>query len=91
MHGFASWPSLREHASAEEIASSIHRYRALDESGFHSLAKDIARLTADSINSVLLQNLVTLAKGEKLGSLRLLERSLGTLVSSEEARSAMRY
>lgn len=83
------WPLLREHASMEEIASSIHRYRALDESGFLALAKDIARLTADSIDSARLQTLITLAKGEKLGSLKSLERGLGTLVSSEEARSAM--
>jgi hypothetical protein len=83
------WPLLREHASTEEIASSIHRYRALDESGFLALAKDIARLTADSIDSAQLQTLVTLAKGEKLGSLKSLERVLGTLVSSEKARSAM--
>ncbi|MCG4257677.1 hypothetical protein [Acetobacter senegalensis] len=83
------WPLLREHASTEDIVSSIHRYRALDESGFLALAKDIARLTADSIDSARLQTLVTLAKGEKLGSLKSLERGLGTLVSSEEARSAM--
>ena len=83
------WPLLREHARAEEIASSIHRYRALDETGFLALAKDIARLTADSIDTVQLQTLLTLAKGEKLGSLKSLERGLGTLVSSEEARSAM--
>jgi hypothetical protein len=83
------WSLLREHASKEEIASSIHRYRALDESGFLALAKDIARLTADSIDSVQLQTLFTLAKGEKLGSLKSLERGLGTIVSSEQARSAM--
>jgi hypothetical protein len=63
-------PLLREHASTEEIASRIHRYRALDEAGFLALAKDIARLTADSIDSAQLQSLVTLAKGEKLGSLK---------------------
>lgn len=59
------WPLLREHASMEEIVSRIHRYRALDEPGFLALAKDIARLTADGIDSVKLQTLVTLAKAEK--------------------------
>ncbi len=83
------WPLLREHANTEEIASSIHRFRALDEPGFLALAKDIARLTADSIDAAKLQTLVMPAKREKLGSLKSLERGLATLVSSEVARSAM--
>lgn len=82
------WPLFREHASTEQIATSVHRYRALDEAGFLALAKDIARLTADSIDTAKLQTLFTLGKGEKLGSLKSLERALCTLVSSEEARSA---
>jgi len=83
------WPLLREHARMKEIVSSIHRYRALDESGFLALAKDIARLTADSIDAARLQSLFPISKGDKLASLKSLERGLGTLVSSEVARSAM--
>jgi hypothetical protein len=84
-----SWPLFREHASKEEIASSIHRFRSLDEAGFLALAKDIARLTADSIDSAKLQTLINLDKGEKLGSLKSLERALVTIISGEDARTAM--
>jgi hypothetical protein len=83
------WPLFREHGSMKDIVATIHRYRALDESGFLALAKDIARLTADSINASNLQTLFPLTKNEKPGSLKSLERALGTIASSAEARALM--
>jgi hypothetical protein len=83
------WPLRRSHAGAEEIASSVHRYRSLDEAGFLALAKDIARLTADSIDSAKLQTLFEIPKGQKLGSLKSLERVLATITAPEDAKKSM--
>jgi hypothetical protein len=83
------WPVFKDHASKEEIAAKVHRFRSLDEAGFLALAKDIARLTADSIDAAKLQSLLTLEKSEKLASLKSLERALGTLVPAEDARRVM--
>jgi len=38
---------FREHQSVKDILNSIHRFRAVDEKGLLSLAKDIARIIVD--------------------------------------------
>ena len=80
---------FKDHSSKREISARIHRFRSLDEAGFLALAKDIARLTADSIDAAKLRTLLTLEQVDKLGSLKSLERVLGTIVSSDAARKAM--
>ncbi|MBZ4376070.1 hypothetical protein [Corallococcus sp. AS-1-6] len=79
-------PLLRQHPQAPSILLAIHRFRALNPEGLLALAKDIARLTADSIDVGPLQALVPLAKGEKRSSIKSLERALATIVPPEEAR-----
>lgn len=80
---------IRPHADLERLFRSIHRFRAIDELGFYSLAKDIARITADSINSRGLQTIVPVPKDQKRGSLKSLESVLGTVIDSRDAACIM--
>ncbi|SEL87158.1 hypothetical protein SAMN05444354_109130 [Stigmatella aurantiaca] len=79
-------PLLKQHSQIPNILRTIHRFRALAPEGLLALAKDMARLTVDSIDTGPLQTLVPLEKGEKRGSIKSLERALATLVPPEEAR-----
>ncbi len=81
---------LREHEATTEILGRAHRFRALHKSGLLSLAKDLARLTADSFDLGALRPLVPTAKSEELGTLKLLERLLATLIATADAGRIMR-
>lgn len=80
---------FKPHDNAEEIISHCHRFRALKENGILALAKDIARLTADSIDIGLLKALVALGPKENLGGLKLLERLLNEYTDRDEAHQIM--
>lgn len=77
---------LREHQDTAEIISRSHRFRSLDQPGFLSLAKDLARLSADLIDQKVLHTIAAPKQGQGTGSLRSLERVLATVVSATEAR-----
>jgi len=80
---------LREHPSTSDITRSIHRFRAVDLAGLLALAKDIARLTADSFDTSALQFVAAPPKGEKWGSLKSLEKVLGSIIPADKARTLM--
>jgi len=80
---------LKKHDSFLEVLEQTHRFRAIDKAGLCSLAKDIARLTADSINAASIQTIVKPTKGEKWGSLKSLENLIAKKVSPETARSML--
>ena len=80
---------FREHPYRNEVLSRIHRFRSTSEEGLFALAKDIARLTADSIDIASLQEIAEPPKGEKWGSLKSLEMVLATVGAPEEARHAL--
>jgi hypothetical protein len=80
---------FREHDQFKIIASRTHRFRSVDQPGFFSLAKDIARLTADSIDASALQKIVVPPKGEKWGSLKTLESIVVAEVEATLAHSVM--
>jgi hypothetical protein len=80
------FPLLREHEQVPALLLRSHRFRAVDEAGFLSLAKDLARLTADSLDSAAMQRVVSPPKGEKWGSLRSLEALIATKIDAHEAR-----
>jgi len=82
-----SFRLFREHSDFESLIASAHRFRATDQAGVYSLAKDLARLTADSIDTAAVQKLVQPPKGEKWGSLKSLEKLLGLHVTADVARS----
>jgi len=81
--------AFRKHDDIANIIKSCHRFRALSFDGLLSLAKDIARLTADSIDKKELQKLLTLPDKEKLGSLKSLEKVLAMSTGDEKAKSLM--
>jgi hypothetical protein len=64
---------IRDHDVVPEVLSKTHRFRATDKAGLYSLAKDLARLTADSLDAAAIQTIVTPPKREKWGSLKSLE------------------
>lgn len=77
---------FQQHEQAADVISRVHRLRAVEPGGLYALAKDVARLTADSINTEALHRIVPPPKGEKWGSLKSLERVLATKVGNELAR-----
>lgn len=80
---------FREHEQKSQLLTNCHRFRSIDLSGFLSLAKDLARLTADSIDTSALQKIVNPPKGTKWGSLKSLENVLAKYVESGTARSLL--
>ncbi|MBN1408632.1 MAG: hypothetical protein JW956_12615 [Calditrichaceae bacterium] len=82
-------PLFREHQNLEEIIKYTHRFRSIDQSGFLSLAKDLARLTADSIDISPFKIYVTPPKKETWGSLKYLEKTLATKIDPDLARNIM--
>ncbi len=81
---------FREHAQRAEIMRRTHRFRAVDQPGLFALAKDMVRLTAESIDTNVLQRIVSPAKkSDKWGSLKWLEKVLATMVPSEHARALL--
>lgn len=80
---------IRHHDQSSDIAARIHRFRAIDHPGLLALAKDIARLTADSIDASAARAIAPPAKGENFGSLKSLERALATICGNEAAHRAV--
>lgn len=80
---------FREHEQKDHLLKQCHRFRSIDQFGFFALAKDLARLTADSIDASALQNVVKPPKGTKWGSLKSLENFLSTIVEPQHARSLL--
>ena len=75
------------HPSVNNIIAEIHRFRSLDEQGFLSIAKDLARVLADDINLSILHNVSPPPKdGTGRGSLKSLQRALETATSEIAAR-----
>jgi hypothetical protein len=80
---------LRHNEEFPQVISRAHRFRATDKEGFFSLAKDLARLTADSFDINAIQKLAKPPKGEKWGSLKSVESLLATQVAPQLARQIM--
>lgn len=81
---------IREHEQYGHLISITHRFRAIDRSGFFALAKDLARLTADSLDARAIQQVVSPPRGTNWGSLKSLEKLAALHVSSEIARRLVR-
>ena len=82
-------PLFRHHDQIDEILARIHRFRALDEPGLLSLAKDVARVTADAIDIVKVQSIFPPPPSEKRGSLKSLEAALAAISNAELAHITM--
>lgn len=80
---------FRDHESIVGIIQSINRFRAIDDNGLFSLAKDIARVIADDIDAEAIQTIAIPPKSTKWGSLKSLEKLLAIKVSPENARKIL--
>lgn len=80
---------LRDHEYIEKLFEASHRFRAIDKSGLYALAKDIARLTADSIDTAAIQTIVSPPKGTKWGSLKSIENLVASKVDAKIARAML--
>jgi hypothetical protein len=80
---------FREHDQLKAIVSRSHRFRSIDQPGFFSLAKDLARLTADSIDTSSLQKIAPPPKDETWGSLKTLENVLAKETDPTKAHSIL--
>lgn len=80
---------FNKHEAITEIIERTHRFRAVDKAGLLSLAKDIARITADSLNTIGIQSVARPPSTKKLGSLKSLEFLLASKVGEDQASSIM--
>jgi hypothetical protein len=80
---------IRQHDQIPSLIARAHRFRATEKEGLFALAKDLARLTADSIDAAALQKLVAPPEGTKWGSLKSLEKLLATKIPPDRARAML--
>lgn len=78
---------FRDHEAMPELISRVHRFRAVDEAGLYALANDVARMTADSLDTNAMQTIVPTPEETSWGSLRTLENLLAAKIPPEFARS----
>lgn len=77
---------IRPHDHHDKLFPIVHRFRATDQPGFFALAKDLARLTADSFDAAAIQTIVPPPEGVRWGSLKSLEKLAAKHCGSGTAR-----
>lgn len=80
---------FRAHDGFQTLVRDAHRFRSRDEASFFALAKDLARLTADAIDSSALQKIVAPPLGTKWGSLKSLEHVVAVTAGVDRAHSLL--
>lgn len=80
-------PLFTPHPAIEDIIGGIHRFRALEETGLLELAKDLARVTVESLDGSALSVLADPPPKMKAGSVKHLEAALQKEVSQDDARA----
>ena len=80
---------LREHDDAPQLITRTHRFRSTDKAGFYALAKDLARLTADSFDAAAIQRIVKPPSGIKWSSLKSVENLLAERIGAKKASTTM--
>lgn len=79
-------PLFRPHRSTEDLFKRAHRFRSLERAGLFELAKDLARLTVESLDGDALSAMAPSPGKMKPGSINHLEEALATLIAQSEAR-----
>lgn len=69
---------FRDHDAIPQLIEKTHRFRSVDEQSFFALAKDLARLIADSLDADAMQTIVSPQKKVNWGSLKSLENLLAS-------------
>lgn len=82
-------PLLRDHASVDELLRRVHRFRAVEEDGLLALSKELNRLLMERVDVDVLREVANIPAKDKIGSLKAIERLLGTLTEPAEARTMM--
>ena len=80
---------VQEHDDTVAIFRRCHRFRATSNHGLLELAKDLARVTADSFDKKEIQAITLPPVDPKLGGLKSLESLLATIVTPDRARTIM--
>ncbi|CAK7261719.1 MULTISPECIES: hypothetical protein [unclassified Shinella] len=82
---------LRENAQVPDLFTRAHRFRSAETEGLLELSKQLTQLFTERVDvDVVLAQCPPLAKGEKKpGSLKAIERLLGTVLTEEQARKMM--
>ena len=80
---------VRNHDKTDEILSQVHRFRATNLTGLYSLAKDLARITADAFDKEAMHSVVKPPKGENWGSLKSLEKVVAGVADERRAKFVM--
>ena len=80
---------LRPHESLPKLLRRTTRFRAAEEDGLLTLAKDVTRLFTERIEVRPIHAALALKKDEKPGSLKSLERLLATRVGADVAAAEM--
>jgi hypothetical protein len=81
---------IRKHDVRSDIYKRAHRLRVTDRATLFSLAKDLARLTSDSIDAKAIHPFLNLAQGDNPGSLKSLERLVALRAGGSDAADVMR-
>ena len=81
------WPLFHEHPDKARMLKAMHRFRGLlGRPGVLSLAKDVARATADAIDVTRLRTIVPADTKPGIGSLKLLGAYIATRVGADRSR-----
>ena len=83
------FPILGGHTILKDLVKQTHRFRVTDDVSLLSLAKDLARLTADLFDAAAIQRVVQPPPNIRWGTLKSLEGLLATKVSADEAHTTM--
>jgi len=78
----------KEHPEFQEIATRLHRFRAIDENGLRGLGKDIVKFTIERFDKKALKQILKLKKSD-LGTLKLLQLILASVTSEEFSKKHM--
>ncbi len=79
---------INSQIEVEGLYKTLHRFRATDEDGLRSLAKDVVRYTIERLDKKALVGALGLEKSE-LGTLKLLEANLAAVTSPSFASQHM--
>lgn len=85
--GLTGDPLFRQHQIIDQLFRRSHRFRAVDRSSLFELAKDLCRLTVESLNVGALRSLNAPPEGRDVGSIKQLQYAMETIIGVDEARA----
>ena len=80
---------LRDHGAVADLVARAHRFRAADYEGVLLLARDLSKLFAERVDVAPIHQRLGLKAGDKLGSLKSLERLAATRIDAPQAAQLM--